>query len=108
MLELQVIGHLGKDAEVKNLSDGKKLLVFNLAHTSKWQDKSGTEQSRTQWFNCSRTVKNSDAMLKHLVKGCKVLVRGDFYSETREHEGNTYLSNNVRIDVLKILTWQDS
>ena len=49
MIKLQVIGHIGKDAELKTLDSGKSVINFSVADTQKQKD--GT--SKTTWVECA-------------------------------------------------------
>src|ERR1700683_1882036 len=49
---VQLIGHVGKEPEVKTFQDGGKVANFTLATSEKWKDKqSGEPKERTQWHN---------------------------------------------------------
>lgn len=45
----EFIGNLGRDPEVRNTQDGKKIVNLNLGVTEKWKSKSGERQERTEW-----------------------------------------------------------
>jgi single-strand DNA-binding protein len=74
MFRTDVIGLLGKDAVVNEVN-GKKVINFNLAHTEKYKDQLGQEQTRTTWLHCNWWTEktNISALLK---KGQKVFVSG--------------------------------
>src|SRR5438094_753962 len=44
-----LIGHLGKDPEIRYTADGSPVANFSLATNEFWVDKNGTRQERTQW-----------------------------------------------------------
>jgi single-strand DNA-binding protein len=47
-----LLGRLGKDPEIRNLTSGGKVATFSLATSESWKDKSsGERQERTQWHN---------------------------------------------------------
>lgn len=69
MLQLNLIGNLGADAEKKNLN-GNDYISFRVAHTEKSGDK-----ERTQWVSVLMSSR-SDALLQYLKKGAKVFVCG--------------------------------
>jgi len=52
MIKLQVIGNLGKDAQVNNVN-GKTVINFNVAHTERYKDAQGNQKDRTTWVDCS-------------------------------------------------------
>ena len=74
MLQLQVIGNLGADAEVKEFN-GSKGVCFNVAHTERWTDEQGTKHESTTWVSC---ILNGDGgkLLPYLKKGTTVFVEG--------------------------------
>ena len=48
MLQLQIIGNLGADAQVQDFN-GKKAVCFNVAHTDRWTDDNQTKHETTTW-----------------------------------------------------------
>lgn len=87
MLDLQVIGNLGADATIKDFN-GRKAVVFNVAHTDKWKDEQGTAHETTTWVSC---IWNGDGgkVLPYLKKGQMVFVSGTpslrIYDSPKEH-----------------------
>lgn len=81
MLNLTIVGHIGQDARTNTVQD-KKVINFSVAHTTKFKDKDGKEQSRTTWVECAwwtdRKIEN------HLLKGTQVAITGRPTAETYE------------------------
>mgnify|MGYP002679952211 CR=1 FL=1 len=48
MLQIEVIGNIGNDAEIKEFS-GKKYVSFNVAHSEKRKDANGITVESTTW-----------------------------------------------------------
>ena len=48
MLQIEVIGNIGNDAEIKEFS-GKKYVSFNVAHSEKHKDANGVNVETTTW-----------------------------------------------------------
>lgn len=98
MLQLQVIGNLGADAEVKDFN-GSKAVSFNVAHTERWTDAEGTKHESTTWVSC---LLNGDGgkLLPYLKKGTSVFVEGAgsarAYSSPKERKFVAGLNLNVR------------
>ncbi len=67
---MQIVGNLGKDAEVKEVN-GKKVIEFSVAHSYKKQD--GT--AVTVWVSCSKWGETT-AIAPYLLKGTKVWCDG--------------------------------
>ena len=48
MLQIEVIGNIGADAEIKEFG-GKKYVSFNVAHSERRKDANGTTVESTTW-----------------------------------------------------------
>lgn len=103
MLKLQVIGNLGAGAEVKDFN-GRKAVCFNVAHTERWSDESGTKHEETVWVSC---ILNGDGgnLLQYLKAGTKVFVIGSastrVYSSPKEKRMVAGL--NLRVDHIELI-----
>ena len=71
MITMQAIGRLGKDAEVKTLESGKKVISFSLAVDTGYGD-----NKRTLWLDVSKWGENT-AVAQYLTKGTQVHVDGE-------------------------------
>lgn len=71
MIALQLLGRLGRDAEVKTLESGKKLINFSIAVDTGWG-----ENKKTLWVECSKFGENT-AVALYLTKGTQVHVAGE-------------------------------
>ena len=48
--KVQLIGHLGRDPELKTNGDGNARAMLSLATSERWADKeSGEKRERTEW-----------------------------------------------------------
>jgi single-strand DNA-binding protein len=79
-----LIGHLGKDPEIRSFQNGGRAANFSVATSESWKDKeSGEKKERTEWHRISIL---SDGLVsvaeKYLKKGSKVYVEGKL--ETRK------------------------
>lgn len=70
MLQLEVIGNLGNDAEIKEFS-GKKYVSMNVAHSEKRKDGGET----TVWVSVL-WYGDGGGLFQYLKRGCKVFLRG--------------------------------
>jgi len=67
-------GRVTKDAEVRNLDNGREVVNFSVAVNEKYKTKDGTEKERIAFFNCAYWF-DAD-MAKHLTKGRLVEMSG--------------------------------
>lgn len=74
MLQIEIIGNIGSDAQVKDFN-GKKYISFNVAHSEKFKNQQGTETERTTWVSVLKP--GESAIVQYLKKGTPVFVRGD-------------------------------
>ncbi len=74
MIKLQVIGNLGKDAQLNNVN-GNQVINFSVAHTEKFKDRQGSQQERTTWVECAYWNEKT-GIAPYLKKGTQVYVEG--------------------------------
>lgn len=79
-----LIGHLGKDPEVRRTQDGRPVCNLSIATSESWRDKqTGERREKTEWH---RIVIFNEGLCeiaeKYLKKGAKVLIEGQI--ETRK------------------------
>ena len=102
MFKAEIIGNLGRDAELKRGNDGN-YVVFNVCHSTKYRDREGNEVTNQLWASCTR---NGDGgrLMPYLKKGQKVYVRGNVSSRTyRGHDGNWHSGINIAVDEIELV-----
>lgn len=86
MLNLQVIGNLGADAELRTYN-GSEFVTFRVAHTEKYTS-NGEQVSRTTWIDITLNG-NGGGLLQFLKKGKTVYVSGTMslrmYDSAKDH-----------------------
>ena len=83
MNRASLLGHAGRDPEIRDLANGEKAATFTLATTEKWKDREGQPAEATEWHRIvvyGPTVAVVETMLR---KGDAVLVEGRI--ATREY-----------------------
>lgn len=97
MLQTILIGHLGADAEQKNVN-GKQFATFRVAQTDKWTDEAGQTHESTTWVDC--VMNGEPKVLPFLKKGTQVFVIGAtslrVYSSAKDRCMKAGLTINVR------------
>jgi single-strand DNA-binding protein len=71
-----LIGNLGKDPELRYLPSGQAVTKFSLATGSRWKDKEGQWQDRTDWHNIVAFGKTAEICNEYLKKGRQVYIEG--------------------------------
>jgi single-strand DNA-binding protein len=72
-----VVGHLGRDPEMRYTPTGVPVTSFNIATTRKWNNASGEPQEKTTWFRVTCWRKLAETAAQYLKKGQAVLVEGE-------------------------------
>ena len=77
--KVQLIGHLGRDPELKTNGDGNARAMLSLATSERWADKeSGEKRERTEWHRVVIwNTKLAELAQKYLAKGSLVYVEGE-------------------------------
>lgn len=101
MLQVEIIGNLGQDAEVKEFN-GQKYIAFSVAHTESFTDQRGQKQKRTTWVSCLRY--GESGVISYLKKGTSVFVRGDLSAKAYNAAGTTQVGINCRVRELQLLS----
>jgi single-strand DNA-binding protein len=73
---VRLIGNLGMDPEVKEISKGKKVAKFSLATSEIYRGEDGNKVSETQWHNMVAWGKQAEVVEKYLKKGSEIAVEG--------------------------------
>ena len=72
-----VVGHLGRDPEMRYLPSGNPVTGFSIATNRKWTNAEGQPQEKTTWFRVSVFGKQAESCNQYLTKGSLVLVEGE-------------------------------
>ena len=101
---VQLIGHLGKDVEVKDFENGNKVAKVSIATNDYYTNAKGDKVEETQWHNLVAWGKIADWMNQLLAKGTEVLVQGKLIHRSYENEkGETrYVSEIIVRDFIKL------
>ncbi len=76
-----LVGHLGKDPEIKYMPSGDAVASVTLATSEVWKDKQGQKQERTEWHNISFFGRSAEVVGQYLKKGSQIYVEGSIRTE---------------------------
>ncbi len=74
--KVQIIGHLGKDPEMRYTPSGKPVTTFSVAVSRSWNSADGERHSETEWFNVVAWGNLAEICKQYLVKGQQVYIEG--------------------------------
>ena len=102
MVKIQVIGHIGKDCIVKEIS-GKNVINFSVAHSEKYKDTQGVQHEKTTWVECAYWTDRT-AIAQYLTKGKTVYAEGipsaDAYADKNGNPASTLRMRCINIQLL--------
>ncbi|MEO8471416.1 MAG: single-stranded DNA-binding protein [Chryseolinea sp.] len=73
---VRLVGHVGKDPEVRTFESGKKKVTFSLATSEYYKNDKGERVQDTQWHSLVFWGKLADVADQNLKKGSEVAVEG--------------------------------
>lgn len=99
-----VVGHLGRDPEMRYTPSGVPVTSFSIATTRKWTGANGEPQEKTTWFRVTAWRKTGELAAQYLKKGRLVLVEGDIdASAFTDREGNPRASLELTATNIRFL-----
>jgi single stranded DNA-binding protein (ssb) len=94
-----LLGHLGRDPEMKISQSGTSVCRFSLAVSEKYNN-----QQQTEWFNCVSFGKLAEIVDQYLSKGSQAYIEGRI--QTRKYQakdGSDRYSTDVIVNNLVML-----
>lgn len=83
--KVMLVGRLGRDPEVRYMSNGDAVANFSMATDENWKDKDGNRQQKTEWHNIVLYRKLGEIAGQYLKKGQLVYIEGKIQS--RKYQG---------------------
>lgn len=99
---VELLGHLGKDAEVKFTPTGIQVASFSIATSRRFKKQNSEEwQEATDWHRC--ILWRCDNLRQFLVKGKQLYITGRMQTRSYEHDGVTRYVTEVICEELILL-----
>ena len=93
MNRVTLLGHAGRDPEVRTIKSGEKTATFSLATTERWRRKDGETGEATEWHRIVVFGAAVAAVEKLVRKGAALLIEGRITS----HEYQDKKGDNRRV-----------
>ena len=100
---LILLGHVGKDPEIRYTQGGAKVANFSVATTDRWKDKSGQAQEKTTWHRCVAWGGIADVVEQYCPGGKQVHIQGSIETHSWEKDGEKRSMQQVRVLQLALL-----
>jgi single-strand DNA-binding protein len=94
--KVMVIGHLGRDPEMRYTPSGRPVTTFSVATSRSWHSADGERHEETEWFNVVAWGSLAEICNQHLRKGHQVYVEGRLQTRRWEDgEGNKHFTTEL-------------
>jgi len=93
-----LIGHLGKDPELKYTPNNVPVATFSVATSERFKDKEGNWQDRTEWHNVVAWQRTAEIAHEYLKKGRQVYIEGRL--QTRSWDDKNTGEKKYRTEVV--------
>lgn len=105
-----LIGNLGKDPEVRYMTNGDAVANVNIATTESWKDKaSGEKRESTEWHRVVFYRKLAEIASQYLKKGSQVYIEGRIRTRKwTDKEGQERYTTEIEADEMKMLGGRQS
>ncbi len=100
---IQLIGHLGKDPDLRTTPKGRKVSTFTLAVSRRWKNAAGEDKESTDWFNVEAWGHLGEICKQYLHKGRLIFLEGQVRTDRYEHEGETHYFTKVVASQMQML-----
>ncbi len=100
-----LIGHLGKDPDVRKTPNGTSVATFSLATSERYNDRNGQRQDKTEWHNVVAWGKLADLVGQYLAKGKSVYIEGKITTRSwDDREGNKKYTTEIVASTIQFLS----
>jgi single-strand DNA-binding protein len=101
---IQLIGNLGGNPEIKTLDNGNKMAKFTIAINEKYTNKKGEKITDTQWHNITVFGNLATIAENYLAKGKEVALQGKLVNKSYDDkDGNKKYSTEILVSEMLLL-----
>ena len=103
--KVTIIGRLGKDPEVRYLTNGDAVATLTVATTSQWKDRSnGVNQEHTEWHRIVCFGKLGEIVGQYLRKGSKAYFEGHLRTKKwQDKDGHERYTTEIIANEMQML-----
>ena len=94
--KVMIIGHLGRDPEMRYTPSGRPVTTFSVATSRSWHSADGERHEETEWFNVVAWGSLAEICNQYLRKGQQVYIEGRLQTRRWEDtEGNKHFTTEL-------------
>ena len=101
---VQLIGRLGNDVELRTINNGNALAKLSIATNDFYYAEDGTKVENTYWHNCIAWGKLAERMEQYCKKGKQVALQGKLTNRSFENkEGKKQYITEIQVNEFVLL-----
>ena len=102
--KVMIIGHLGRDPEMRYTPSGRPVTTFSVATSRSWNTSNGERRSDTEWFNVVAWGNLAEICSQKLAKSQQVYIEGRLQTRSWEDDnGQRHFRTEVVANEMIIL-----
>jgi single-strand DNA-binding protein len=99
-----LIGHLGRDPQLKYTPDGVAVCRMSVATSDTWKDKqTGEKKEVTEWHRCVAWRRLAEICGEYLHKGSQIYLEGKLQTRSYEKDGDKRYSTEIVVNQMQML-----
>ena len=102
-----ILGHLGRDPELKYLQNGQPVCKLNIATSRKYTNKNNEPVEETEWHRVSVWGKQAEHCNNYLTKGRQVYVEGRLRTSSYDKDGQKHYTTEIIADTVQFIGGRD-
>ena len=95
--KVTLLGHVGRDPEMRRTQSGTPVTNFSLATTEKFKGKDGEMKEETEWHNIVAFNKSAETLAKFVKKGSQLYIEGKMKTNSWEDNGVKRYKTEVHV-----------
>lgn len=98
-----ILGHLGRDPELKYLQSGQPVCNLNIATSRKYTNKQNEQVEETEWHRVTVWGKQAEHCNNFLTKGRQVYVEGRLETRSYDKDGQKHYTTSIVADTVQFI-----
>ena len=98
-----ILGHLGRDPEIKYMQSGQPVCKLNIATSRRYTNKNNEAVEETEWHRVSVWGKQAEHCNNFLTKGRQVYVEGRLRTSSYDKDGQKHYTTEIVADTVQFI-----
>ena len=98
MNNLQILGTITRDIELKYSQSGSAIANFGIAYNDTWKDVNGEKKEKAHFFEVSVFGKQAETINQYFHKGSRILIDGSLDFQSWEKDGQKNSKVGIKLN----------